>query len=107
MLIVLSIAAAVLTGAVAGGSTDPFATFDQQMAAPMTAADYQLGAIVVLHLTIGTIVGMWALVQGIFAVILKRGRGYGIAAIIIAVAAPVFSLIVYFLTSGVIIATRM
>ena len=83
------------------------ATFEQDMAAPLSTVDVQLGSIVLLQLTVGTVIGVWALVQGIFAVVLKRGRAYGVAAIAVAVCAPVVSMIVYTVTSSVIIATRM
>ena len=36
----------------------------------------------------GSILGIWALVQGIVAVVKRRGRGAGIAAIVIAVLGP-------------------
>lgn len=64
-------------------------------------------SIFVLHVVLGTVVGLWALVQGIFAVVMQRGRGFGITAIILAVAAPVLSLVVFFVTSSVILGTRM
>lgn len=38
---------------------------------------------------VGTVLGTWALVQGIVATVKNRGRGWGIAAIIIAVIGPV------------------
>lgn len=43
----------------------------------------------------GTVLGIWAFVQGIVAIATRRGRGAGIAAVIIAALGPVvFSLIV-------------
>ncbi len=37
----------------------------------------------------GTILGIWALVQGIIATVKNRGRGWGIAALVIALIGPV------------------
>jgi hypothetical protein len=36
---------------------------------------------------------LWALVQGIVAAATERGRAYGVTAIVVAAAAPVFSVI--------------
>ncbi|WP_426320382.1 hypothetical protein [Microbacterium sp. E-13] len=51
---------------------------------------------------VGTAVGLWALVQGIVAIVTARGRGAGIAAVIIAALGPVaFGAVVQgFLTAG-------
>ncbi|HKP08518.1 MAG TPA: hypothetical protein VJU58_14790, partial [Microbacterium sp.] len=50
----------------------------------------------------GTVLGVWALVQGIVAIITARGRGAGIAAVIIAALGPIaFGAVVQgFLTAG-------
>ena len=50
----------------------------------------------------GTAVGIWALVQGIIATVKNRGRGWGIAAIVIAIIGPIaFAIGVQaFLTAG-------
>jgi len=50
----------------------------------------------------GTVLGVWALVQGIIAVVTARGRGAGIAAVIIAALGPIaFAAVVQgFLTAG-------
>ncbi len=37
----------------------------------------------------GTVLGLWALVQGIVAIATRRGRGQGIAAVIVAAAGPI------------------
>jgi len=51
---------------------------------------------------IGTAIGVWALVQGIIAVVKGRGRGAGIAAVVIAALGPIaFGAVVQgFLTAG-------
>ena len=51
---------------------------------------------------VGTAIGVWALVQGIIAVVKGRGRGAGIAAVVIAALGPIaFGVVVQgFLTAG-------
>lgn len=50
----------------------------------------------------GTVIGVWALVQGIVAIATRRGRGAGIAAVVIAAVGPlIFGAVVQgFLTAG-------
>jgi hypothetical protein len=50
----------------------------------------------------GTAIGIWALVQGIVAIATRRGRGAGIAAVVIAAVGPlIFGAVVQgFLTAG-------
>ena len=50
-----------------------------------------------LHVALGTLVGIWALVQGIVAVATDRGRSVGVIAIVLAALAPVLSLVIYVL----------
>ncbi len=45
----------------------------------------------------GTALGIWAIVQGIIAIVQRRGRGQGIAALVVALVAPfVFGVTIYF-----------
>lgn len=37
---------------------------------------------------VGTVLGIWALVQGIIAIVRRRGRGAGIGAVVVSVLAP-------------------
>ena len=37
----------------------------------------------------GTVLGLWALIQGVIAIVTDRGRGAGIAAVALAAAAPI------------------
>jgi hypothetical protein len=46
-----------------------------------------------IQFLLGTGIGLWALVQGIVAAATERGRAYGVTAIVVAAAAPVFSVI--------------
>ncbi len=49
----------------------------------------------------GTILGVWALVQGIIAIAKRRGRGFGIAAVVIACLGPVvFGVVVQILLAA-------
>lgn len=47
------------------------------------------GALVVVGYTVMAVLGLWGLIQGIVAAIRGRGRGWGIAAIVIAVLAVI------------------
>ena len=57
----------------------------------------------------GTALGVWALVQGIVAIVTARGRGAGIAAVIVAALGPIaFGAVVQgFLTAGLAAGTGM
>jgi hypothetical protein len=52
-------------------------------------------AIAGCQILLGTVFGTWALVQGIVATATNKGRRYGIIAIVLAVAAPIVSVIVW------------
>lgn len=51
---------------------------------------------------LGTVIGVWALVQGIIAIVRNRGRGAGIAAVVIAALGPIVFFVVLqgFLAAG-------
>ena len=74
-------------------------TFEDGFNAGYEAGSTEQGAAfglgVVLHVVLGTMAGVAALVMGIVAIALKRGRPQGIAATAIAVAAPVISYVAY------------
>jgi hypothetical protein len=53
------------------------------------------------HIPLGTILGLWALIQGIVAIVQNRGRGAGIAAVAIAFAAPGITLLVWAIVAAV------
>ncbi|UFS60925.1 hypothetical protein [Subtercola endophyticus] len=48
-----------------------------------------------VQMVLGSAFGLWALIQGLVATIQNRGRRFGIVAMIIAVLAPIVSLIVW------------
>ena len=52
----------------------------------------------IIHVALGTALGIWAIVQGIVAVVKQRGRGFGVAAIIIAALAPLLSYLAFSIT---------
>ncbi len=47
---------------------------------------FAVGGIVI---GIAAILGLWALVQGIIAIVTKRGRGWGVFAVILAIVATI------------------
>lgn len=49
----------------------------------------------------GTVCGIWALTQGIVAIVRQRGRGAGIAAAVLASTGPLIALVVVFSALGV------
>ncbi len=44
----------------------------------------------------GSGLGIWAIIQGIVAIVRRRGRAFGIGAIVVAAVAPVFCVIVFY-----------
>lgn len=92
--IVVAIAAYMIgTGAASALVSNPPTTeFDWDVLAPVR--DWVFVA--ELSFWSGTILGLWALVQGIIAIVKNRGRGAGIAAVVLAAFAPVaFALALY------------
>ncbi|WP_431218427.1 hypothetical protein [Leifsonia xyli] len=55
-----------------------------------------------IQLLLGTLLGILALVLGIIAAATKRGRAFGVVAIVLAAAAPIVSFAVY---AGALVAT--
>ncbi|EYT66138.1 hypothetical protein H489_0104985 [Curtobacterium flaccumfaciens UCD-AKU] len=74
------------------------ATPDQQelqrqlMNDPAVISQIGVGAVIA---GVAAILGLWALVQGIIAAVTKRGRGWGIFAIVLAVVATIATLVTY------------
>jgi hypothetical protein len=73
--------------------TDFGSGFEAGMALGADGAALSMGLI--LHVVLGTIVGVGAIVLGILAIALKRGRAQGVAAVVIAAIAPFVSLVAY------------
>ncbi|MFJ3379102.1 DUF4064 domain-containing protein [Curtobacterium sp. NPDC090217] len=72
-----------------GGSTTPDPSQFQDM-----ENDPALAGAGVLFL-LGTVIGLWALVQGIIAIATKRGRGWGVFAVVLAIVAVIAVLVTY------------
>lgn len=95
----LSIGASIVVGLTAA----PFAqrtsssfSFNTGSLTPEQAAAFApAGALMGAQILLGTVLGIVALVLGIVAVSTKRGRPFGIVAIVAATAAPIVSFIVY------------
>jgi hypothetical protein len=60
-----------------------------------------LGLVIGLQVPLGTLVGIWAIVQGIVAAATKRGRRFGVIAIVFAALAPGLSLVAFFVSLGI------
>lgn len=94
---VLSPIASVFIGIAAGPvatATENSFSFSADTASPNPAIAI-LGVSVLLHIGLGSVIGVWSIVQGIIAVATKRGRAYGVVAIVLAAVAPILSFIVY------------
>jgi hypothetical protein len=58
---------------------------------PSLAGPIAFGGVLYL---VGTLLGLWAIVQGIIATITARGRAYGVIALVLGVVAPIVAIIV-------------
>lgn len=102
--LLLSLAAFVVTPIVAGvaafavgvavGAQTDFAEAGQDLSIFSPARDAVLW--VEISFWAGTVLGIWAIAQGIVAIVKRRGRGLGIAAVVIGVlAVGAFALVVF------------
>jgi hypothetical protein len=104
VVLILSPIASVIVGSIVGKSTIPGGGFAANFAAgddPHNPANLAGGLVIIAQLLIGSGLGIWALVQGIIAVRSRRGRTFGIIAIVFAGVAPILSLIVFLVASGI------
>ncbi|WP_200947527.1 hypothetical protein [Microbacterium sp. Root166] len=110
ILALLAVVGAAIAAAVAGFNAG-LGTGDRMAMMPLEA-DFDLsylspvrGWVLLGEIAfwIGTVLGVWAIVQGIIAAVKRRGRGAGIAAIVVAAVGPiVFSVVLWsFLTAGI------
>lgn len=75
------------------GSVEQQQQLQQQlMNDPAVMGQLGIGAIVA---GIAALIGLWALVQGIIAAVTKRGRGWGVFAIVLAVVATIATFVTY------------
>jgi hypothetical protein len=94
--LVLSVVTGLAFGPVAAQAITDGGTIDRSAIVvddPSVAAFSVLSTVYFLG---ATLLGLWALVQGIVAVAQKRGRAFGIAAMALAVATPVISFVVFY-----------
>jgi hypothetical protein len=104
VVLILSPIASVAIGLIVGPSEIPGGGFAANFAAgdnPNNPANLTGGLLVIAQLLVGSGLGIWALVQGIIAVRSRRGRIWGILAIVFAGVAPILSIIVFLVASGV------
>jgi hypothetical protein len=66
---------------------------------PNDPVESMLVVLAFAHVLLGTLVGVWALTQGIVAVATARGRAFGVVAIVAAALAPGISLVIYLATA--------
>ncbi|OIH95390.1 hypothetical protein BIU90_01405 [Curtobacterium sp. MCBA15_001] len=84
----------VFRGVLDGSTTtaDPQQLQGDLMNDPATRSQLTIGSVL---MGVGTLFGLWAIVQGIVAIATKRGRGLGIFAVILAVVAAIVAFSVY------------
>lgn len=101
VVILLSPIASVIVGQAVGGFEHPGEGFSASFAAGENSHNLGAGLLIFAQIGLGTLLGVWALVQGIVAARMRRGRGWGIVAIVLAGAAPILSFVVYLIAIGV------
>lgn len=96
---ILSVIASVVVGTAAGplaSRTSSSFSFNTSDLTPEQAQAFAPVALLMgVQMLLGTALGILALVLGIVAVATKRGRPFGVVAIIVAAAAPIVSFAVY------------
>lgn len=109
-LVAMFLGLGVLAGSVLASVLMGFAAAPYAMSGPMGfSVNLQLdpndsveSTLVVLafaHVLLGTLLGVWALTQGIVAIVTRRGRGFGVVALGVATLAPGVSLVIYIATA--------
>jgi hypothetical protein len=104
VVLIVSPIISVVTGVTLGHLVQPGSGFAAGFAAGANSRDPQTlvaSLLIWLQLLLGSGIGIWALIQGIVAVRVRRGRSWGIAAIVFAGVAPILSLIVFAIASAV------
>lgn len=94
--VVLSVVGGLAFAPIAGKAITAGGTIDQTV---INSSDPGIAAFGVLSTAFfigGTVLGLWALVQGLIATIKKRGRAFGIVAMALSVATPVISFVVFY-----------
>jgi hypothetical protein len=105
VLAVLVIAATVIVSVLLGVEGGPYATnllpdgYTYDLGGDSSGIQ-ALAAETAWQYVIGTVLGVWAIVQGIVAIAKNRGRLFGVLAILVAVPGPVVTLLVTVITVG-------
>jgi hypothetical protein len=94
--LVLSVVAGLAFGPLMTQSVTAEGSFDPNAISPDDPGFAAFGVLSTVYFLGATLLGLWALVQGIVAVVQKRGRAFGIVAIALAVATPVISFVVFY-----------
>lgn len=94
--LVLSVVAGLAFAPLAGQMITDGGTIDQSAISSDDPGVAAFGVLSATFFFLGTILGLWALVQGMIATIKKRGRAFGIVAMALAVATPVISFVVFY-----------
>jgi hypothetical protein len=94
--LVLSIVAGLAFAPLAGQMITEGGTLDQSAISSDDPGVAAFGALSMAFFLGGSLLGLWALVQGMIATITKRGRAFGIVAMALAVATPVISFVVFY-----------
>lgn len=94
--LVLSVVAGLAFAPLAGQMITDGGTIDQSAISDDDPGVAAFGMLAVAYFVGGTLLGLWALVQGLIATLKKRGRAFGIVAMALAVATPVISFVVFY-----------
>jgi len=94
--LVLSVVAGLAFAPLAGQMITDGGTIDQSAISSDDPGVAAFGVLAVAYFLGGTVLGLWALVQGMIATMKKRGRAFGIVAMSLAVATPVISFVVFY-----------
>ena len=94
--LVLSVVGGIAFAPIAGKAITAGGVIDQTVINSDDPGIAAFGVLSTLFFAAGTLLGLWALVQGLVATIKKRGRAFGIVAMALAVATPVISFVVFY-----------
>ncbi|SMG41272.1 DUF6264 family protein [Agreia pratensis] len=94
--VVLSVVGGLAFAPIAGKAITAGGVIDQTVITSDDPGIAAFGVLSTVFFVAGSLLGLWALVQGLIATITKRGRAFGIVAMALAVATPVISFVVFY-----------
>jgi len=94
--VVFSVVGGLAFAPIAGKAITAGGTIDQTVINSDDPGIAAFGVLSTVFFVAGTLLGLWAIVQGLIATIKKRGRAFGIVAMALAVATPVISFVVFY-----------